>query len=211
MSYWNLYQISYSVDTADDFSSTLAAIGPGEALIINIEGGFEYEGQEYSRGDIILRLTDGTYATIKASVAGFYYPSKVKKVGKNYTLYYNYHQDSAYIDQATAIPIVYDDVATAALEKPYSIEYFELEVASAADSFMYGEKVDMSATNTYSFIAVPNGTNVIPPIIKFFTANGEEVALDFTCVCTTQGTQKVYNLAISNNSKPSALKYVYIK
>ena len=215
LSYWNLYQISYSVDKADDLSGALASIGPGEALIINADGELSYEGQSYSRGDIILRLTDGTYITIKSSTSGYYYPTKVKKNGNNYTLYYRYWQDTTISDQATEITRVQTDTEEG-LTSPYRTEYFDVDIASAADSFMYGIKQDMSGTNSYTFEAVVNGEGtsqkVIPPIIKFFTENGEEIAVDFTCTYAASGTQHTYTLEISStSSKPSSLKYAYIK
>ena len=213
LSYWNLYKISYSVDRADDFSATLASIAPGEALIINIDGEFKYEGQNYSRGDLILRLTDGTYTTVKASTSGFYYPSKVNRDGNKYTLYYSYYQENEPIKNTDP-----ELIPEEGLKDPYQVEYFELEVASAADSFMYGERVDMSATDTYVFQAEPNPHNnnqPIPPIVKFFTIDGEEIAIDFTCSYAASNTQNFYTLDIASTgtglSKPASLKYAYIK
>lgn len=208
LSYWNLYEISYSVDNADAFSQTLASLAPGEALIINLDGVFNYEGEQYTRGDVVLRLTDGTYTTIKAAMTGFYYPSKVEQVGKNFKLTYAYYGDGQQPNTGE------HGLSSTPLSQPYETEFFSIPVASAADSFMYGIRYDMSATDTYTFTAVKHNNNVIPPIIKFFTINQEEVAVDFTCVYDNASQ---YTLTINGTAQKPAgntnnkLKYVYIK
>lgn len=203
LSYWNLYQIGYSVESAESFSPTMSALSPGEALIINIDGQFEYEGSTYTRGDLVIRLTDGTYTRITSSLSGFYYPNKIERNGNSYKLTYKYYQGGAPAQSADPSGAELRD--NEELDKPYKKEYFEVNRASASDSFIYGERKDVSDTNEISFNTVEYEGAIVPPILKFFTENGEEIGLDFTCEII--GTQFV----ASFSSKPSNLKYLYIK
>lgn len=207
LSYWNLYKISYSVEVADNFCAILSLLAPGEALIINLDGLFQYQGQEYKRGDIVARLTDGNYVTIESSTAGFYYPSSIIRNPdtKMYSLAYSYEQNKEPTElkaELTSVP----------LSKPAQVETFEIEGGEASQSFIYGIREDMQDSYDFDFDIASAGsaTLIIPPIVKFFTEDGEEIALDFTCMVPTASSQ--YHLNISSDTgKPSTLKYVYIK
>ena len=211
LSYWNLYQISYSVDKTDDFSTILSSLAPGEALIINFDGLLSYGGIEYKRGDVIIRLSNGEYVTIEGSVAGFYYPAAISRAAseKTYTLEYKYHQGIA------PNPETATEITSVPLEDPSWTETFTITGGVASESFVYGIKEEIAAAASVATIHFDiakwgSGTEQtnIPPVIKIFNVNGEEIWTDFTCSATEQATQ--YTLNIS--SLPTGIiKYVYIK
>ena len=207
LSYWNLYEIAYSVEKTADFSSTLASLAPGEALIINMDNIFEYEGQRYKRGDIIVRLTNGTYVTIESSMAGFYYPSKILSTGtRTYQIYYQYHQTNDIIDDATALTSV-------PLATPHTQEYYNVESADPASSHMYGLRIEVTSGTTSfatSFASHTYEGQAIPPVIKMFNSLGEEIWLDFTCNVANDATQ--YTLTIPSKPKNwTDLRFIYVK
>lgn len=209
LSYWNLYQISYSVDNTDDFSIILSSLAPGEALIINFEGILSYEGVEYKRGDVIVRLTNGEYVTIEGSSAGFYYPCQIvaEPGTKLYTLKYRYYQGAKANSGEQSIP------SSGILSKPYEFETYQVQGGEVSDSFIYGIKEEIAAgTNaySYSFDVAKKDNNLIPPIIKFFNSNGEELWMDFSCTANGAGSAAT-QYTVSLNSRPKTALKMYIK
>lgn len=87
LTYWDLYHITQAAYTAEELSIAQASLAPGESVVVNFDS---TQNSEYSRGDVIVRLTNGTLTHIPALASGYYFPQKISstEIPGNYFLQY---------------------------------------------------------------------------------------------------------------------------
>ena len=181
ITYLDAYNITTSVTTEADFPSTQALLVPGSALVINTPYSFEFGGDTYRVGDVVLRLATGDLVHIRAQVGGLYYPKKLESVGGGYNLSYEYlaatpTQENADVsNNEVTTPgknITFTGITAEADSNIYGIwdkinpsynsskgEYITSDTVVGDYHYSFPSKFKQNSDQTYSLIS---------PVVKFF-------------------------------------------
>ncbi len=173
LSYWDLYKITHSIENETTFPSTISALAPGESAVINTPESFSYNGEQYRRGDVVVKLNDSQEILIKAQNTGVYIPKTVipSQEGQSgtYTIVYEY---------AAA-------VTPENKEKSFDVAF--------ANSYTYGNIGELTASATsFTFGKQTYNGEVVEPLIKLFY-NNEEIITDL-CELTSVGTNFCFSI-----------------
>lgn len=93
ISYWDIYKIKTQVTDKDDVDVVFNNLKLGESLVINTSGAIDYVDANknsiaLSRGDVLIKTSDGDAIVVKALTQGIYYPQAIIKNGNSYTINY---------------------------------------------------------------------------------------------------------------------------
>ena len=182
ISYFDAYNITDVVTDSKTFPHQLSSLLPNHSLIINTETSFSYNEVIYSRGDILLKQSNGKIIHIKAQTGGVYYPSEMVGSNGTYTITYLYS------------PVPPSDADNADVKKQYTFK----NITSLAPETIYGlcEKI---TNGEYSF----NKIEEIQPIIQFFLVEdeipGEQIIIDYKLTSNDSNTW-VVNIEDTSNT-----------
>lgn len=171
ISYFDAYNITDVVIDSKTFPNQLSSLPLNHSLVINTEIPFSHNEVVYSRGDILLKQSNGKIVHIKAQTGGVYYPSKITESNGTYTITYSYSPVPPSGDENAVVKkqIDFDNITQLASEQIYGL----------CEEMKNGE---------YSFSKIEN----IQPVIQFFLKNdstpGEQIIID-------------YNLTTSDDNK----------
>ena len=164
LTYWDLYKISASVNNASEFYSVFTSLAVGQSMVINCST-FYVNNIAYHKGDVIVKINENQEIKIDSLSTGIYYPSKLTKEDKSNTYLLNF-------TYAAGEP---QEGSSTGPQKEYSYTLSTQE----SNANIYGQ---VSRSNPFTFKAIPDtegGQDYIKPIIKIFTEDNEEIAVDF--------------------------------
>lgn len=162
LSYLDLYNITDSVEDEASLNSKLNALLPNSAIVINATE-INTSDNSYKRGDVILKLNNGTYRTIRAQSSGYYYPSSIKSDGNTFILSYSYISGSA---PASGSKELTED---SPLKEPYEIIKIPLANDANDNRMCYSLFQSTNQESSITFPAVKTKNDVVvQPIVKFF-------------------------------------------
>lgn len=165
LTYWDLYKISASVNNASEFYSVFTSLAVGQSMVINCNT-FYVNDIAYHKGDVIVKINENQEIKIDSLSTGIYYPSKLTKDDQSNTYLLNF-------TYAAGEP---QEGSSTGPQKEYSYPITMPE----SNANIYGQ---VSKSDPFTFEAIPDivgGIDYIKPIIKIFTEDNEEVAVDFT-------------------------------
>ena len=173
LTYWDLYHITQTVSSADEFGLKFSALNIGESMIINANKSFMRDQRLYSRGDIVMKMENGEKLYIAGRNAGVYKPSNIAlKDNNNLAITYEF--------------LDYQPTTTEEKNLNYAVTLTGIQ-AKAAYSInqILPEPSKESNESTCQFDVIKANEKTVQPVIKFFLDN-EEVYID-------------YKLTLSNN------------
>ncbi len=165
LTYWDLYKISASVNNASEFYSVFTSLAVGQSMVINCST-FYVNNIAYHKGDVIVKINENQEIKIDSLSTGIYYPSKLTKDDQSNTYLLNF-------TYAAGEP---QEGSLTGPQKEYS---YPLSMPEN-NANIYGQ---ISRSNPFTFKAIPDtkgSQDYIKPIIKVFTEDNEEIAVDFT-------------------------------
>ncbi len=158
LTYWDLYHITQTVSSADEFGLKFSALNIGESMIINASKSFMQDQRLYSRGDIVMKMENGEMLYIAGRNAGVYKPSNITlKDNNNLAITYEF--------------LDYQPTTTEEKNLNYVVTLTNIQ-AKAAYS------INQSIESTCEFKVITVDGKDIQPVIKFFLDN-EEVYIDY--------------------------------
>lgn len=204
LTYYDIYNITATVGKSSDFDAAWASLLPNSALVINTTG-----INNYGRGDVLIKDTSGKEIHVPAQQGGLYFPSSLKKDGESYQLIYSYSSSTPVQGSTETVQLGEN------LDKPVDTITFEglTDSSDSSASYIYGyEKAVTNGTITIELAKskIPQyAEEDIPPIIKWFDINNEEVLWEYTInVGVKDGTETgIWTI----NDIPSLITKVVIK
>ena len=193
LTYWDLYKISASVNNASEFYSVFTSLAVGQSMVINCNT-FYVNDIAYHKGDVIVKINENQEIKIDSLSTGIYYPSKLTKDDQSNTYLLNF-------TYAAGEP---QEGSSTGPQKEYSYPISMPE----SNANIYGQ---VSRSDPFTFEAIPDivgGTDYIKPIIKIFTEENEEVAVDFTLTFNKDGGNGFFTIW---NWKSGPAYYLQIK
>ena len=131
ITYLDALNITDAVISKENFAAQVNALVPNSSLVINTEP-FNENGENYNRGDVILKDANDTVHHIPGQQGGLYYPTSVTQNGANYNINYKF----------TPVEPTNGDISisvNSSISSPVSnITFTGLDGGSAGDSFIYG-------------------------------------------------------------------------
>lgn len=191
LTYWDLYKLVAQVKKPLELDSIYAGLIPGQACVISCES-FINNGQPYHRGDVIVKMLNGEAAYIPTLTSGVFVPNASSSgIGSdgNFKIVFDYKEESS--EQSITLTIASDST-------------------NINDSYVYGIYDLLPTGSTYLFDNYIFNEKDIHPIIKFFTEQQEEIALDFTAEIIGTGSNSQWQVNIPNE-RPSNAKWIQIK
>lgn len=198
LTYWDLYKISASVNSAEEFYSVFASLSIGQSMVIN-SNTFSINGVDYHRGDVIVKISEDNEIKIDSIATGIYFPQKLSHTEGTDTYEINYHYTSA-VPSISGNKVENNEVSTN--RAPCTDLKFDVESSNPENNSIYGIYSEGSLLNNdyvVEFSAVEVDNNIVRPIVKIFTENNEEIFEDFTTSIDT--TQSPATIIISNWKK----------
>lgn len=193
LTYWDLYKISASVNNASEFYSVFTSLAVGQSMVINCNT-FYVNDIAYHKGDVIVKINENQEIKIDSLSTGIYYPSKLTKDDQSNTYLLNF-------TYAAGEP---QEGSSTGPQKEYSYPISMPE----SNANIYGQ---VSQSNPFTFKAIPDtegGQDYIKPIIKIFTEDNEEIAVDFTLTFNKKGNDGFFTIW---NWKSGPAYYLQIK
>lgn len=193
LTYWDLYKISASVNNASEFYSVFTSLAVGQSMVINCST-FYVNNIAYHKGDVIVKINENQEIKIDSLSTGIYYPSKLTKDDQSNTYLLNF-------TYAAGEP---QEGSSTGPQKEYS---YPLSMPEN-NANIYGQ---VSKSDTFTFEAIPDvvgGIDYIKPIIKVFTEDNEEIAVDFTLTFDKNGDNGFFTIS---NWKKGPAYYLQIK
>ena len=175
LTYWDLYKISASVNSASEFYSVFTSLAIGQSMVINCST-FYINNTAYHKGDVIVKINENQEIKIDALSTGIYYPSSLIRE----------EQSGSYILNFTYTP---GQPQEGTSTDPYLNYSYPLDPPTTSAN-IYGQ---ISADADVTFEAMPDtvgGTDYIKPIIKIFTEDDEEIVVNFTISTNTLNYKK---------------------
>lgn len=209
LTYWDLYNISDSVDDAASLNAKINSLLPNSALVINAEE-ITNNDETYKRGDVILKLNNGTYKTIRAQSSGYYFPSQINTTesGANYLQF-------SYVSGVTPEEGT-KELTNSLLEKPYKQIQIPLTLHDKAVVCynIWSPITELTAPIEYKLVGE---TKVkVQPIIKTFISTNfpdntsfEEVIMPITITDSTIEDKPYFTIVTPANLNNSL--YILIK
>ena len=194
---YDFYNINAVIENKNEFDSIINQLIPGQSAIMGAESFTDANGESYSRGDIILKLSDYTLHHIIGVRGGTFYPAVLTKTVSGYTLQFSNTtlipdegetsvsaSDNTWTVPAGSIKkhIIFNNVSTNTVTSPYSVQG-----APTSGS------IDFTGVNTS-----------VKPIIKCYNNNMEEIYCTYTVDMSVSGTLSISNL-------PSCVTLVVVK
>lgn len=153
LTYWDLYKINYVIDDVNKANSTINNLAPGQAAVIGFEKTDVVDGEQRSRGDIVVKLIDNTLFWIKSKSSGIYKPS-TSYDSTNHCFTYTYTSTS-----------------------PVEGDIIYVSATPSTPRQFYGTNISLTASDTSkSFTAIAN----VRPIIRFYTPTNEIIDVNHT-------------------------------
>lgn len=202
LTYWDLYNISDSVDDAASLNAKINSLLPNSALVINAEE-ITNNDETYRRGDVILKLNNGTYKTIRAQSSGYYFPSQIyTEDGNNYLQFSYISGVTPTNDTATLGPTL--------LEKPHQQIRIPLTVEDTA-VVCYNIWSKITALTDPIEYKMVNGTKVQPVIKTFISTNTDGTSFEeiIMPIVVTDNGQSKFTITTPSNLNDSL--YILIK
>lgn len=193
LTYWDLYKISASVNNASEFYSVFTSLAVGQSMVINCNT-FYVNDIAYHKGDVIVKINENQEIKIDSLSTGIYYPSKLTKDDQSNTYLLNF-------TYAAGEP---QEGSSTGPQKEYSYPISMPE----SNANIYGQ---VSQSNPFTFKAIPDtegGQDYIKPIIKIFTEDNEEIAVDFILTFNKEGKDGFFTIW---NWKSGPAYYLQIK
>lgn len=193
LTYWDLYKISASVNNASEFYSVFTSLAVGQSMVINCNT-FYVNDIAYHKGDVIVKINENQEIKIDSLSTGIYYPSKLTKDDQSNTYLLNF-------TYAAGEP---QEGSSTGPQKEYS---YPISMPKS-NANIYGQ---VSRSNPFTFKAIPDtegGQDYIKPIIKIFTEDNEEIAVDFTLTFNKEGKDGFFTIW---NWKKGPAYYLQIK
>ena len=203
LTYWDLYNISDSVDDAASLNAKINSLLPNSALVINAEE-ITNNDETYKRGDVILKLNNGTYKTIRAQSSGYYFPSQITTKEDSGT---NYLQFS-YISGVTPEEGT-KELTNSLLEKPYKQIQIPLKVNNTAMVCYNIWKPITELTDPIEYKIV--NTAKVQPVIKTFLATNNSTSFEEVIMPITITESDSSHFTITTPSNIDSSFYILIK
>ena len=201
LTYWDLYNISDSVDDAASLNAKINSLLPNSALVINAEE-ITNNDETYKRGDVILKLNNGTYKTIRAQSSGYYFPSQIttEDNGTNY-LQFSYISGISPTDGTR-------ELTNSLLEEPYKQIRIPLSVneSSTVCYNIWSQITQLAQPINYKMV---NSTKVQPVIKTFISTNGTSFEEVIMPIVVTESNQSQFTISTPSNINDSL--YILIK
>lgn len=208
LTYWDLYKISASVNSAEEFYSVFASLSIGQSMVIN-SNTFSINGVDYHRGDVIVKISEDNEIKIDSIATGIYFPQELSHTEGTDTYEINYHYTSA-VPSAGGKEVKNNKVSTDGA--PNINLKFNVESSNPENNSIYGiysEGVLLNNDYIVEFPAVEVDNNIVRPVVKIFTEDNEEIFEDFTTsIDTTQSPVKIITIS---NWKKGLAHHVQVK
>ena len=187
LTYWDLYKITTSVSSPTDFESTVAALTPGEACIINTTT-FSSGQNTFHRGDVLVKTVDNEIVYVETINSGMYYPKKISYDNNTYSISYFF---------SPAAP--QDDVSSASLneEAAFAKEITFTGLQSVEAGYIYGIFREIDNTEQTFEAIYTRDNDLICPVIKFFVKvddQYEEINGTFSIIFDGSVTPKLWRV-----------------
>ena len=196
ITYLDALNITDAVISKENFAAQVNALVPNSSLVINTEP-FNENGENYNRGDVILKDANDTVHHIPGQQGGLYYPTSVTQNGTNYNINYKFTPIEPK-DEGVSVAV------GSSISDPVSnITFSGLTGGEISNSFIYGQ---WECLDGYSGLA----SNIDPMVEFYFVSfsNGvptpvERIELDYEVVAS----QNTISVRVSNLT----LSYVWVK
>jgi hypothetical protein len=196
LQYYDLYKFIRTVDSEDQLAAAESALYPNTAFIVNSAQKITKGSETYVRGDIVIKMNDGTIKHVPAQSGGFWYPYRLYKIGEEssvntYQLCYAWSDSAPTGDVRTISAKSKEDNPNLTPIGDEQISYKKtiLQYDAEKQSNIYG--LSFNSGDPFEVSAVKDGDNTIYPVAKCYAANGEEVICDLKY--TFDGTTFKYN------------------
>ena len=201
ITYLDALNITDAVISKENFAAQVNALVPNSSLVINTEP-FNENGENYNRGDVILKDANDTVHHIPGQQGGLYYPTSVTQNETNYNINYKF----------TPVEPTNGDISVSvgdSIADPVSnITFTGLEGGDISDSFVYG----LFTSEASVILAKHIDNKLVEPMVEFYFVQGsgndltmEKVEIDYKISYFAAGT-----LGYLNNPLPGVL-YMKVK
>lgn len=217
ISYLDVYNITVAVSDPSQLESTISALAPGSALVVNFTTSYVSGGRTYKMGDVVLKTVLGEEVFISSQVGGTYFPAKITKNGNNFTLLFQYYGSQPVEGEITTLNLNEDWEEN---QPPTKEIQFNLE-NTTTESMYYGfiEELPLNKSS-FSFKASkytdPETKQeiLVEPMLKFFigsskTSVTEEIEFSYSLVY--DNTNWVVTIADDKNPRPKMTVYCVVK
>lgn len=207
ITYWDVYNISSAITSAEQFESKIANLEINNSTVINttyFKRNFQGKVTDFYSGDIIIRLKDGSYQHIKAANAGVYVPTIIDNdTGKETNI------------NTTNLKITYNYERT--ITESQKVIPATIKSLDGKNSKMYGYSIPGTYNKEQPFLfpiisseqETVNGVQIqsfpIIPVLKFFDDNNQEV---YTDEYTLSSSGSNYSFYLHSNSSGLIQKVV---
>lgn len=164
---WDLYKISEIINDKESYLSQINSLVPYSSAIIGTRF-TDDKGISYNVGDLIYKNLDQSTTHIVAERGGVFQPGEIE-----------------YVDQTLKLTFQY-------LSKEPEAEAQNLEriaTIQPANSSIYGHVFEDLTINPSFPTKIDSSTQIIPPIIKMYDKNNEEVYCDHVLVWSSDNTE----------------------
>ena len=196
ITYYDVYNITDTVYSKNNFDAQVNALVNNSSLVINTEGPFSSNEVMYYPGDIVLKNATGDLIHINAQTSGTYYPKSVTSPSPGiYTINYGYTRDTPEIAESSS------SVGGPEAQAAQTISFSGLSASNPEKSAVYGIYESYGTGTTHTIPAVIKDGNWIRPLIKFYLVTDtdmEEISLEYTL--TQEGNNYKVSIARAINN-----------
>lgn len=200
ITYLDALNITDAVISKENFAAQVNALVPNSSLVINTEP-FNENGENYNRGDIVLKDASDIVHHIPGQQGGLYYPTSVTQNGTNYNINYKFTPTEPVNGNVSV------SVGSSISDPVSNITFSGLTGGSISNSFIYG------FFGSYATISLNKDSNgsFIEPMVEFYFVDGsnnkviERVEIDYSLEYLLDGDS-----AILKNPLPGTL-YMKVK
>lgn len=215
VSYFDFYNITTAVVNADHFAAQLNSLPLNQSLVINTPP-FNYNGETYATGDVVIKNYLGESYHIKAQTGGVYYPQKIEGSNGVYSIHFGYKGSSPTEPNGSNItPTGYTSTAPFAINMTYG------GFTAATRSNVYGYWAPLvkqtDGSYLYSFaeentLDANNAAVVVKPSIQFFLCSeGEIIEEQVFIEYSLSHSNKQWTVSVSGDVCPEEGLYVKVK
>lgn len=181
---WDLYKITEVISNQEHYRAQVNSLPPYSSAIINTKF-FGDDGISYNKGDLVYKNLDNSVTHIKAERGGIYYLQKIahdnEGSSNNYDLTFQYLTNEPPVGKIAETN--YNSSSKIAemsseTQITQTLKFNGLPVVASND--LYGIVKDDIEDKKINFpVKRKNGTE-IPPIVKMYSKDQEEVYCDYT-------------------------------
>lgn len=201
LTYWDLFKLAATVTNPNDIDAVFSGLAIGQALVINCPS-FNKGDVFYSRGDVIVKISENEEIKIDALTNGLFYPCSINtgEGESTYILTYKYIE-STDVDESTVENL---NVGSTYIPDERLAGQINITLNAEKSDLGYGHWSALNAEGNYTFDA----SGDIRPVIKFYLGSDsgyEEILIDYSLALN--GTE--YSVSVSSDF-PSDL-YIQVK